>query len=49
MAPISAIATIIRSKNSGPFELIFDIIFDEKATYEWQISSATVWYVVCIM
>lgn len=33
---MSAIATIIRSKNSGPFEfeLSFDIIFDDKVAYE---------------
>lgn len=41
VAPISAIATIIRSKNSGPFELIFDTIFDGKATYE-RVKSADI-------
>jgi hypothetical protein len=25
---------IIRSKNAGPFELTFDIIFKDKETYE---------------
>jgi len=28
------LAKVIRSKNSGPFELTFDIMFDEKGTYE---------------
>jgi hypothetical protein len=28
------LATVIRSKNSGPYELTFDIIFKDFATYE---------------
>lgn len=28
------VARILRSKNSGPFELTFDIIFDDKKAYE---------------
>lgn len=28
------VARILRSKNSGPFELTFDIIFDDKQAYE---------------
>ena len=28
------LAQVIRSKNAGPFELTFDIIFDRKAAYE---------------
>lgn len=28
------LAKIIRSKNSGPFELTLDIMFDDKETYE---------------
>lgn len=27
-------AKVIRSKNSGPFELTFDVIFDEPSAYE---------------
>jgi len=32
-------AKVIRSKNSGPYELTFDIIFKDKETYEKIISS----------
>lgn len=28
------LAKVIRSKNSGPFELTFDVIFDRKEVYE---------------
>ena len=28
------LATVIRSKNAGPFELTFDILFDDPAKYE---------------
>lgn len=28
------VAKLIRSKNSGPFELTFDVIFRDRATYE---------------
>ncbi len=28
------VAKILRSKNSGPFELTFDIIFDNEQDYE---------------
>ncbi|HTJ98818.1 MAG TPA: DUF4387 domain-containing protein [Bordetella sp.] len=31
--PMTAYAKVIRSKNSGPFELTFDIMFDEDAPY----------------
>lgn len=27
------LAKVIRSKNSGPFEITFDVIFDDEATY----------------
>ena len=33
-APISQLARIVRSKNSGPFEITFDIMFDSKDVYE---------------
>lgn len=32
-APLNKIARIIRSKNSGPFELTFDVMFDDPAVY----------------
>ena len=28
------LASVIRSKNAGPFEVTFDIIFKDKETYE---------------
>lgn len=28
------LATVIRSKNAGPFELTFDLIFKDRETYE---------------
>ena len=32
--PLRELAQVIRSKNAGPFELTFDIIFDRKSAYE---------------
>ncbi|MBU1070263.1 DUF4387 domain-containing protein [Myxococcota bacterium] len=32
--PITELARVIRSKNSGPFELTLDILFREEANYE---------------
>ncbi len=32
--PILEIAKVVRSKNSGPFELTMDIIFKDRAVYE---------------
>ena len=31
--PLTAYAKVIRSKNSGPFDLTFDIMFDADASY----------------
>lgn len=31
---LSEIARVIRSKNAGPYELTFDIIFNDRETYE---------------
>jgi len=31
---ITDIASVIRSKNSGPYELTFDILFNERSDYE---------------
>lgn len=34
MSTILDLANVIRSKNAGPFELTFDILFDDAAKYE---------------
>lgn len=34
MAKLWQVAKLIRSKNSGPFELTFDVIFKDHGTYE---------------
>jgi len=34
MPKLWQITKLIRSKNSGPFELTFDVIFKDRATYE---------------
>jgi len=34
MTALAELARLIRSKNAGPFELTFDVMFDEPATYE---------------
>jgi hypothetical protein len=31
---LSELTSLIRSKNAGPFNLTFDIMFDDKANYE---------------
>src|SRR5688500_20229814 len=33
-APLRELAKVIRSKNSGPFEITFDVLFDSKQIYE---------------
>lgn len=33
MTKLSALARLIRSKNAGPFELTFDIMFDDEQSY----------------
>jgi hypothetical protein len=33
MTALAKLAKLIRSKNAGPFELTFDIMFDDEATY----------------
>ncbi len=33
MTTLASLARLIRSKNAGPFELTFDIMFDDAATY----------------
>jgi hypothetical protein len=34
MTMLAKLARLIRSKNAGPFELTFDIMFDDAATYQ---------------
>ena len=34
MTKLNDIARVIRSKNSGPFLLTFDIIFNDESVYE---------------
>ena len=34
MTSLGELARLIRSKNAGPFELTFDIMFEDTATYE---------------
>jgi len=34
MAKLGELAHLIRSKNAGPFELTFDIMFDDPASFE---------------
>jgi hypothetical protein len=34
LAQLWQLAKLIRSKNAGPFELTFDILFDDRATFE---------------
>jgi hypothetical protein len=34
MATLFEMAKVLRSKNSGPFEVTFDILFDSKEKYE---------------
>jgi hypothetical protein len=34
MTQLARLARLIRSKNAGPFELTFDIMFEDAATYE---------------
>ncbi|KQR81785.1 hypothetical protein ASG35_05740 [Burkholderia sp. Leaf177] len=41
IVPLSSLATVIRSKNAGPFLLTFDIMFEDASNYE------TVWKSGC--
>jgi hypothetical protein len=34
MTALKNLAQVIRSKNSGPFEITFDVMFSDAATYE---------------
>ena len=41
MTTLADLAKVIRSKNAGPFELTFDIMFDDPAIYE-RVKAASV-------
>lgn len=42
MAALFELAKVLRSKNAGPFELTFDILFDSKEVYERVKSSGKI-------
>jgi hypothetical protein len=47
MTKLAELASLIRSKNAGPFQLTFDIMFDDRERYErvkasGRISAATI-------
>ena len=47
MTKLAELASLIRSKNAGPFQLTFDIMFDDRARYErvkasGRVSAATI-------
>lgn len=33
MTTLAELAAVIRSKNAGPYEITFDVLFDDEATY----------------
>ena len=39
MATLGELAKLIRSKNAGPFNLTFDVMFDEEDTYRHVVDS----------
>jgi hypothetical protein len=39
---LDQLAKVIRSKNAGPFELTFDIMFDDPAAYDWVKKSGVI-------
>ena len=39
---LSELAKVVRSKNSGPFELTFDVMFDNRGVYEQVQASGAV-------
>ncbi|WP_174734581.1 DUF4387 domain-containing protein [Mesobacillus harenae] len=42
MAKLYELAKVLRSKNSGPFEVTLDILFDNQASYEELKASNTI-------
>ena len=39
---LADLASVIRSKNAGPFELTFDVMFEDASTYEWVKASGVI-------
>jgi hypothetical protein len=39
---LATLAKVVRSKNAGPFELTFDVMFDDRAVYERVKASGTI-------
>ena len=35
---LTSLAKVIRSKNSGPYEITFDVIFKDQSTYEMAVA-----------
>jgi hypothetical protein len=42
MAELGELARLIRSKNAGPFILTFDIMFDDKESYDRVVKSGVI-------
>lgn len=42
MRRLNELASVIRSKNAGPFELTFDIMFDDQEKYEYVKKSGAI-------
>jgi len=42
MQRLNELASVIRSKNAGPFELTFDIMFDDQEKYEYVKKSGAI-------
>lgn len=42
MAELGELARLIRSKNAGPFTLTFDIMFDDRESYERVVRSKAI-------
>jgi hypothetical protein len=42
MAELGELARLIRSKNAGPFVLTFDIMFDDKVSYDRVVRSGVI-------
>ena len=42
MKTLKDVATVIRSKNAGPYELTFDVLFPDITTYERVVESGVV-------
>ena len=42
MTKLHELASLIRSKNAGPFQLTIDIMFDDRTTYERVLASGAI-------